>query len=75
MARTRANPAGLTPRELDVLALIAGDLTNAQIAARLFLSPRTVDHHVSSILTKLGVDSRGTAKSAAESMGLVQVDR
>jgi len=41
----------------------------------LFLSPRTVDHHVSSILTKLGVDSRGTAKSAAESMGLVQVDR
>lgn len=75
MARIRANPAGLTLRELDVLAPIAGDLTNAQIAARLFLSPRTVDHHVSSILTKLGVDSRGTAKSATESMGLVQVDR
>jgi ATP/maltotriose-dependent transcriptional regulator MalT len=71
MAQTRANPAGLTPRQLDVLELLAAGLTNAQIAGRLFLSVRTVDHHVSSILTKLGVESRGNAKSAAESMGLV----
>ncbi len=65
MAQTRANPAGLTPRQLDVLELLSADLTNAQIAGELFLSVRTVDHHVSSILTKLGVQSRSHAKSAA----------
>ena len=75
IARTRANPAGLTPRQRDVLELLAADLTNAQIATELFLSVRTVDHHVSSILTKLGVESRGTAKSAAESMGLLVSDQ
>ncbi|WP_447152742.1 helix-turn-helix transcriptional regulator [Nakamurella sp. GG22] len=74
IARTRANPAGLTPRQRDVLELLSADMTNAQIATELFLSVRTVDHHVSAILTKLGVDSRGNAKSAAESLGLVVGD-
>ena len=71
IGRTRSNPAGLTLRQLDVLELLAAGLTNAQIAGQLFLSVRTVDHHVSSILTKLGVQSRGEAASAAESLGLV----
>jgi DNA-binding CsgD family transcriptional regulator len=71
IARTRANPARLTPRQRDVLELLSADMTNAQIANELFLTVRTVDHHVSSILTKLGVESRGNAKSAAESLGMV----
>jgi len=60
-AATRANPAGLTPRELDVLALVAEGLRNAQIAERLFVSEKTVDHHVSAILRKLDVSSRTEA--------------
>ncbi|MDQ3932912.1 MAG: LuxR C-terminal-related transcriptional regulator, partial [Actinomycetota bacterium] len=55
---TRRNPANLTPREVEVLALLAGGLHNAQIAQRLFLSTKTVDHHVSAILRKLGVPTR-----------------
>jgi DNA-binding CsgD family transcriptional regulator len=58
---TREHPAGLTAREVEVLELLAEDLTNTQIASRLFLSTRTVDHHVSSVLTKLGASSRGEA--------------
>ena len=58
---TRRNPAGLTDRQLDVLALLADGLTNAEIADRLVVSVRTVDHHVSDILGKLGVDSRRAA--------------
>ncbi len=60
---TKEHPAGLTARESEVLDLMAEDLTNAQIASRLFLSPRTVDHHVSSVLGKLGASSRGEAVS------------
>ena len=55
-AATRSNPAGLTDRQLDVLALLAEGLTNAEIGERLVVSTRTVDHHVSAILAKLGVD-------------------
>jgi DNA-binding CsgD family transcriptional regulator/tetratricopeptide (TPR) repeat protein len=62
---TRANPAGLTARQLDVLTLLARGLTNAEIAAGLFLSVRTVDHHVSAILDKLGVPTRREAAAAA----------
>jgi DNA-binding CsgD family transcriptional regulator len=57
-AATRANPFGLTPREVDVAGLLVRQLTNAEIAARLFISVKTVDHHVSSILAKLGVATR-----------------
>ena len=69
-AATRRNPAGLTARELDVLELIAGGLRNAQIAERLFLSEKTVDHHVSAVLRKLGVRSRVEAATAAGRLGV-----
>ena len=62
---TRAHPAGLTARQADVLDLVADGLTNAEIAARLVVSVRTVDHHVSSILGKLGVSSRREAGRVA----------
>jgi DNA-binding CsgD family transcriptional regulator len=61
---TRQNPAQLTRRELDVLALVADGLTNAEIAQRLFVSRRTVDHHVSAILRKLQVPTRARAIAA-----------
>jgi DNA-binding CsgD family transcriptional regulator len=67
---TRANPGGLTDRQLDVLALLATGLTNAEIAQRLVLSTRTVDHHVSAILTTLGVGSRREAARRAAELGL-----
>jgi DNA-binding CsgD family transcriptional regulator len=49
---------GITSRELDVLALVADDLPTREIAARLFLSPRTVEHHVASLLARTGSPSR-----------------
>jgi len=55
---TRRNPYGLTGRQLEVHALLVEGLTNAQIAARLVLSPNTVNHHVAAILTKLDVPNR-----------------
>jgi DNA-binding CsgD family transcriptional regulator/tetratricopeptide (TPR) repeat protein len=55
---TRAHPHGLTPREADVLALLRDGLSNAAISRRLFISERTVHHHVSAVLGKLGVTSR-----------------
>jgi DNA-binding NarL/FixJ family response regulator len=69
---TRGNAAGLTARESQVLALVAEGLRNAEIAQRLFLSPRTVGNHVSSILRKLGADTRGGAAARAASLGLLQ---
>ena len=68
---TRANPAGLTARQLDVLALLADGLSNAEIAARLVISPKTADHHVSAILAKLDVRSRGEAAAVARRLGVV----
>jgi DNA-binding CsgD family transcriptional regulator len=60
---------GLTAREADVLGLLRDQLSNAQIAERLRISPKTVDHHVSSILAKLGVRSRGEAARHAPDAG------
>ena len=55
---TRANLAGLTARQVEVLDLLRENLTNAQIAARLVLSVKTVDNHVAAVLHKLGVPNR-----------------
>ena len=68
---TRQNPAGLTRRELEVLALVADGLRNAEIAARLVLSERTVAHHVAAILRKLGVRTRTHASAEAVRLGLI----
>jgi DNA-binding CsgD family transcriptional regulator len=68
---TRENPAGLTAREVEVLALLAEGLRNSEIAARLFLSERTVDHHVSAVLRKLAVPTRAQAGEEAVRLGLV----
>jgi DNA-binding CsgD family transcriptional regulator/tetratricopeptide (TPR) repeat protein len=67
---TRTNPAGLSDREVDVLGLVAAGMRNAEIAERLVLSIRTVDHHVSAILTKLEVRSRYDAGRRAGELGI-----
>ncbi|BEP12858.1 AAA family ATPase [Acidothermaceae bacterium B102] len=68
---TRANVAGLTARELEVLELLDQGLRNSEIAERLFLSEKTVHHHVSSILAKLGVSSRLEAVRRARDLAAV----
>jgi len=68
---TLANPAGLTARQLEVLELLAEGLTNTEIAERLFVSPRTAEHHVEAILTKLGVSSRREAADRYVELGLL----
>jgi DNA-binding CsgD family transcriptional regulator len=65
---TRANPAGLTNRQVEVLELLAEGLSNREIASRLHLSTRTVDHHVSALLQKLGAGSRARAAALAREM-------
>jgi DNA-binding CsgD family transcriptional regulator len=65
-----AYPAGLSAREVEVLALVAHGLTNPQVAERLFLSPRTIDQHLRSIYNKLGVSTRAAATHFAVAHGL-----
>jgi DNA-binding CsgD family transcriptional regulator/tetratricopeptide (TPR) repeat protein len=62
---TRGNPFGLTERENEVLRLLGEGLSNAEIATRLSISAKTVDHHVSAILAKIGAHTRGEAVAAA----------
>jgi DNA-binding CsgD family transcriptional regulator len=64
-ASTRSNPHGLTRREAQILELLSEGLRNAAIAKRLFVATKTIDHHVSAILTKLGVSSRAEAAAVA----------
>jgi DNA-binding CsgD family transcriptional regulator len=65
-ADTRANPAGLTARQLEVFALLCEGLTDAEIGGRLVLSVKTVNHHVSAVLDKLGVNNCHDAVRMAE---------
>jgi DNA-binding CsgD family transcriptional regulator len=67
---TRANPHGLTDREAEVLTLLREGLSNAAISRRLFISERTVHHHVSAILRKLGVRSRADVAGATDRLGV-----
>ncbi|NID14711.1 AAA family ATPase [Luteibacter yeojuensis] len=69
-ATTAANPAGLTTRECHVMSLLASGLSNAEIAQRIVRSEKTVEHHISNILRKLDVCSRGEAVAAASRLGL-----
>ena len=69
-ASTRRNPARLTARQLEILAFVCEGRRDAEIAAQCFLSTKTVGHHVSAILGKLGVRSRGEANAAARAMGI-----
>jgi DNA-binding NarL/FixJ family response regulator len=71
LVRSSVDAHGLTPRELQVLRLVATGETNRAIAAELVLSQRTVDRHVSNILTKLGVSSRAAATAYAYEHQLV----
>ncbi len=64
-------PYGLTGRQLDVLRLLDEGLTNAQIGESLFISPKTVDHHVSAILARLEASSRGEAAAKARKLNLI----
>jgi DNA-binding CsgD family transcriptional regulator len=64
---TRANKFGLTPRQLEILSLVAEGLSNAEIAERLSIAPKTAEHHVAAVLAKLDVRSRRAAVRLARS--------
>lgn len=65
---TRSNPANLTARQMEILGMVSRGLSNGEIADELYLSKKTVEHHVSAIYSKLGVDSRAKAIARAGSL-------
>ena len=69
---TRANPAGLTARQLEVVELLAEGLTNAEIADRLVVSPRTAEHHVAAVLLKLDAPTRRDVARRATELGVLE---
>jgi DNA-binding CsgD family transcriptional regulator/tetratricopeptide (TPR) repeat protein len=71
-SETRANPAGLTNRQVEVLGLMAQGLSNGEIADRLYISKKTTEHHVSAVLAKLGATTRAKAIARAESLHMTK---
>jgi DNA-binding NarL/FixJ family response regulator len=69
--RADIRPAGLSEREVEVLRLVAEGLSNREVAERLFISPRTAEHHVQHIYAKIGVSSRASAALFAMEQGLL----
>ena len=69
---TKENPAGLTARQMEVLSLLSEGASNAEIAERLFISAKTVDHHVSAILARLDARTRAEAVSIALQSDLIK---
>jgi DNA-binding CsgD family transcriptional regulator len=67
----RTGPAGLTPREVEVLSLIARGATTRQVAARLFITPKTAETHIERIYAKTGASTRSTATLFAMQHGLL----
>jgi DNA-binding CsgD family transcriptional regulator/tetratricopeptide (TPR) repeat protein len=74
LGETRANPAGLTARQVAVLRLLSQGYTNAQIASQLVVSVRTVDSHVAAVLGKLGAADRRDAAARAADLGVLDVE-
>jgi DNA-binding CsgD family transcriptional regulator len=72
--RRREGPAGLTPREVEVLRLLAQGQSNKEIAARLVISPKTAGNHIEHIYSKIDASSRATASLFAVQHGLLPVD-
>ncbi|WP_436499921.1 response regulator [Actinokineospora sp. HUAS TT18] len=75
MDRMRAPAQSLSPREIEVLRLVAAGLSNQQIAQRLFVSQATIKSHLVHVFTKLDVDSRTAAVAAAVDRGLIRHQR
>ena len=71
---TRRDAAGLTARQAEVLQLLDEGLSNIEIADRLFVSPRTIEHHVSAVLAKLDASTREEAVTQAHSEGLLTIN-
>jgi predicted ATPase/DNA-binding CsgD family transcriptional regulator len=69
---TRGELFGLTPRQAEVLALLVQDMSNSEIATRLSLTPKTVEHHVMAVLAKLDVHTRKAAVALARQRGFIR---